>query len=111
MVEIADVVGSTSQLIAAAKDLPHQQLIVATDQGIFYKMQQAVPDKELIIAPTGGSGATCRSCANCPWMGMNSLQNLLTCLQDGSGEIFVDQGVASLATTALNRMMSFKAGS
>ena len=111
VVEIADVVGSTSQLIAAAKDLPHQQLIVATDQGIFYKMQQAVPDKELIIAPTGGSGATCRSCANCPWMGMNSLQNLLTCLQDGSGEIFVDQGVASLATTALNRMMSFKAGS
>ena len=111
VVEIADVVGSTSQLIAAAKDLPHQQLIVATDQGIFYKMQQAVPDKELIIAPTGGSGASCRSCANCPWMGMNSLQNLLTCLQDGSGEIYVDADVATLATTALDRMMSFKANS
>ena len=87
VVEIADVVGSTSQLIAAAKTLPQQRLIVATDQGIFYKMQQAVPDKELLIAPTGGSGATCRSCANCPWMGMNSLQNLLQCLQQGSGEI------------------------
>jgi quinolinate synthase len=111
VVEIADVVGSTSQLIAAAKDLPHQQLIVATDQGIFYKMQQAVPEKELIIAPTGGSGATCRSCANCPWMGMNSLQNLLACLQDGSGEIHVDADVANLATTALDRMMTFKANS
>jgi quinolinate synthase len=108
VVEIADVVGSTSQLIAAAKDLPHQQLIVATDQGIFYKMQQAVPDKELIIAPTGGSGATCRSCANCPWMGMNSLQNLLACLQNDSGEIHVDTDVATLATNALDRMMSFK---
>ena len=111
VVEVADVVGSTSQLIAAAKDLPNKQLIVATDQGIFYKMQQAVPEKELIIAPTGGSGATCRSCANCPWMGMNSLQNLLSCLQDGSGEIHVDSDVANLATTALDRMMSFKANS
>jgi len=109
VVEVADVVGSTSQLIAAAKNLPNKQLIVATDQGIFYKMQQAVPEKELIIAPTGGSGATCRSCANCPWMGMNSLQNLLSCLQDGSGEIQVDADVAKLATTALDRMMLFKA--
>ena len=76
VVDIADMVGSTSQLIAAAQKLPHRQMIVATDQGIFYKMQQAVPDKQLLIAPTGGNGATCRSCANCPWMGMNDLANL-----------------------------------
>ncbi len=111
VVEIADVVGSTSQLIAAAKSLPQEKLIVATDQGIFYKMQQAVPHKQLIIAPTAGSGATCRSCANCPWMGMNSLQNLLQCLQQGSGEINVDNKVAELATTALDRMMNFKRAS
>ena len=108
VVEIADVVGSTSQLIAAAKSLPQQRLIVATDQGIFYKMQQAVPDKELIIAPTAGSGATCRSCANCPWMGMNSLKNLLQCLRKSSGEVTVDRDVANLATTALDRMLNFK---
>ena len=108
VVDIADVVGSTSQLIAAAKSLPQQRLIVATDQGIFYKMQQAVPDKELIIAPTGGSGATCRSCANCPWMGMNSLKNLLHCLESDSGEINVEPTIAQLATTALDRMLDFK---
>jgi quinolinate synthase len=108
VVDIADVVGSTSQLIAAAKSLPQQHLIVATDQGIFYKMQQAVPDKELIIAPTGGSGATCRSCANCPWMGMNSLTNLLHCLESDSGEINVESAVARLATRALDRMLDFK---
>ncbi|STV09356.1 quinolinate synthetase [Klebsiella pneumoniae] len=45
IVEMADAVGSTSQLIAAAKSLPQRQLIVATDRGIFYKMQQAVPEK------------------------------------------------------------------
>jgi quinolinate synthase len=84
---------------------------VATDQGIFYKMQQAVPEKELIIAPTGGSGATCRSCANCPWMGMNSLKNLFQCLQQGKGEISVDEKVAKRAAIALDRMMGFKLSS
>jgi len=108
VVDIADCVGSTSQLIAAAANLPQQQLIVATDQGIFYKMQQAVPDKQLLIAPTGGNGATCRSCANCPWMGMNSLENLLACLQEGSNEVFVDQSIGEQAMVSLGRMMSFK---
>ena len=109
VVSIADVTGSTSQLIKAAMTLPNKQLIVATDQGIFYKMQQSVPDKQLLIAPTGGSGASCRSCASCPWMGMNSLQNLLSCLEQGSNEVFVDPAVATLAMQSLDRMMTFKA--
>ncbi|MCS5595209.1 MAG: quinolinate synthase NadA [Porticoccaceae bacterium] len=109
VVSIADVTGSTSQLIRAAITLPNKQLIVATDQGIFYKMQQSVPDKQLLIAPTGGSGASCRSCASCPWMGMNSLQNLLSCLEQDSNEVFVDPAVAALAMQSLDRMMTFKA--
>jgi quinolinate synthase len=108
VVDIADWVGSTSQLIAAAAKLPQQQMIVATDQGIFYKMQQAVPDKELLIAPTGGNGATCRSCANCPWMGMNDLENLLACLEQGSNEVSVDQRIGEQAMVSLGRMMNFK---
>ena len=109
VVSLADVVGSTSQLISAAKELPNQKMIVATDQGIFYKMQQAVPDKQLLVAPTGGSGATCRSCASCPWMGMNSLENLLSCIEEGSNEVFVDADIAKLAVQSLDRMMNFKA--
>lgn len=109
VVSIADVTGSTSQLIIAAMTLPNKQLIVATDQGIFYKMQQSVPDKQLLIAPTGGSGASCRSCASCPWMGMNSLQNLLSCLEQGSNEVLVDPAIATLAMQSLDRMMTFKA--
>ena len=109
VVALADVVGSTSQLISAAKELPNQKMIVATDQGIFYKMQQAVPDKQLLVAPTGGSGATFRSCASCPWMGMNSLENLLSCIEEGSNEVFVDADIAKLAVQSLDRMMNFKA--
>tara|TARA_B110000003_G_scaffold43985_1_gene41496 strand:+ start:4131 stop:5201 length:1071 start_codon:yes stop_codon:yes gene_type:complete len=109
VVRLADVVGSTSQLIDAAMKMPNQKMIVATDQGIFYKMQQAVPDKELLVAPTGGSGATCRSCASCPWMGMNGLDNLLSCIENGTNEILVDSKIAQQAIQSLDRMMNFKA--
>ncbi|WP_159146170.1 quinolinate synthase NadA, partial [Klebsiella pneumoniae] len=83
VVELADAVGSTSQLIKAAKTLPQQKMIVATDKGIFFKMQQMVPEKELIEAPTAGAGATCRSCAHCPWMAMNGLQAIAQALREG----------------------------
>lgn len=108
MVAIADVVGSTSQLIEAARTLPNQQMIVATDSGIFYKMQQAAPYKELIIAPTAGEGATCRSCAHCPWMAMNHLENLMESLERGSNEIHVDPAVGRRAMVSLQRMLAFR---
>ncbi len=109
VIALADAVGSTSQLISAAQSLPNSQLIVATDQGIFYKMQKAVPDKELIIAPTAGEGATCRSCANCPWMAMNSLEQLESVFSKQSeNEIFVPQVTAGLARKSLQRMLDFR---
>ena len=109
VVELADVVGSTTQIIRAAQQLPNQQFIVATDQGIFYAMQKKVPDKEFIIAPTAGSGATCRSCANCPWMAMNSLANLAQVLEQGNNEIHVDAHIRERALLPLERMVNFVA--
>ncbi|MEX0951928.1 MAG: quinolinate synthase NadA, partial [Gammaproteobacteria bacterium] len=90
VIEHADVVGSTSTLIKAVKELDAPEFIVATDGGIFYKMQQAAPDKQLIEAPTAGKSATCKSCAHCPWMAMNSLTGLAHALETGEGEIHVD---------------------
>lgn len=109
VVALADAVGSTSQLIKAAKELPHQQMIVATDKGIFFKMQQLVPEKELIEAPTAGAGATCRSCAHCPWMAMNGLQAIEQALREGGAEheIFVDEAVRVKSLIPLNRMLDF----
>jgi quinolinate synthase len=107
VIQLADVVGSTSQLIRAAKDLPQQKIIVATDKGIFFKMQQAAPDKELIIAPTAGEGATCRSCAHCPWMKMNVLENLSTVFEREGVDIEVDPVIADKALKPLTRMVEF----
>ncbi|WP_297203347.1 quinolinate synthase NadA [uncultured Pluralibacter sp.] len=111
IVDMADAVGSTSQLIAAAKSLPQRRLIVATDRGIFYKMQQAVPEKELLAAPTAGEGATCRTCAHCPWMAMNGLEAIARGLEHGGAEheIHVDAGLREGALRPLNRMLDFAA--
>ncbi|WP_024459528.1 quinolinate synthase NadA [Marinimicrobium sp. LS-A18] len=108
VVALADVVGSTSQLIKAAQELPNQAFIVATDQGIFYKMQQLCPDKTFHVAPTAGSGATCRSCANCPWMAMNVLENLASVFEQDDNEIHVDPELARKAMIPLQRMLDFR---
>jgi len=110
VIDMADAVGSTTQLINAAKTLPHNKFIVATDRGIFYKMQQAAPNKTLLEAPTGGNGATCKSCAHCPWMAMNGLKAIYQALTETHGhEIFVDDATREKALIPLNRMLDFAA--
>lgn len=109
VLELADVVGSTTQIIKAAQSRPERQFIVATDHGIFYKLQQQAPDKEFIMAPTSGEGATCRSCAQCPWMGMNTLAALRQSLESRSNEILVDPELGLKALIPLQRMLDFRA--
>ena len=107
VIALADAVGSTSQLIKAAQTLPNKTFIVATDRGIFYKMQQLCPDKVFVEAPTAGNGAACRSCAHCPWMAMNSLERILSSLREGSNEIFVEPALIPKAVKPLKRMLDF----
>ena len=110
VIDLADSVGSTSQLIQAAQDLPNKKFIVATERGIFYKMEQLCPDKEFFEAPTAGEGATCRSCAHCPWMAMNGLQAIEEALIDPTGkEVFVDMSLREGALKSLDRMLNFNA--
>lgn len=107
VLEQADVIGSTSQLIQAAKDLPNRKFIVATDNGIFYKMKQVAPGKVFMEAPTVGHGATCVSCAHCPWMAMNDLRNLVEILESGRSEIVLDETVRAKAYRSTVRMLEF----
>ncbi|WP_413774189.1 quinolinate synthase NadA [Entomomonas sp. E2T0] len=107
VVEQADVVGSTTQLIKAAQQLSDKRFIVATDRGVLYKMKLAAPNKEFFTAPTAGNSATCKSCAMCPWMAMNTLQNLADTLEQGIHEIHVEQTIAERAQLGINRMLDF----
>ena len=108
VIDLADVVGSTSQIIRASQEMPNEKFIVATDKGIFHKMRLLASDKVFIEAPTAGSGATCRSCAHCPWMGMNALENLESSLLEGSNEIVIDEGIRGRAMVPLQRMLDFQ---
>lgn len=107
VIALADVVGSTSQLVAAVKRLPHEKFIVATDSGIFYKMQQAAPAKILLEAPAEGKSATCKSCAHCPWMAMDNLQNVAGVLETGANEVRIDEEIRKQALRATERMLAF----
>ena len=107
VVALADVVGSTSKILNATRELPNKKFIVATEDGIFHKMKEFSPDKEFISAPTGGDGATCKSCAACPWMKMNDLNRLENVLKTGANEIVIDEAVRKKAEVSLKRMVDF----
>jgi quinolinate synthase len=109
IIALADAVGSTSQLIEAARRLPHKRFIVATDNGIFYKMKQAAPDKEFIVAPSGGTGASCKSCGHCPWMAMNDLTGVAHVLETGANEIQIPETIRVKALRSTQRMLDFAA--
>ena len=109
VVALADVVGSTSQIVNAAMTMDAQEFIVATDSGLFHKMRQAAPGKHFIEAPTAGTGATCKSCTHCPWMAMNYLENLATVLENGNNEVKIDPAVGKKAIACIDRMLAFSA--
>ena len=109
VVALADVVGSTTQLLKAVVDGKAPSYIVATDNGLMHRMRQLAPGKTLIEAPTAGNSATCKSCAHCPWMAMNAMQGVVACLEQGTGEIQIDEAVRAKALGCIERMLDFVA--
>ena len=109
VVQQADVVGSTSQLLQAVVQGTAPAYIVATDNGLMHRMRQLAPGKLLIEAPTAGNSATCKSCAHCPWMAMNGLAGLAQVLETGANEIHVDPALGLQARVPIDRMLAFTA--
>ena len=107
VIGIADCVGSTSQILNAASELPMDRFIVATDRGLFHQLRRKNPGKTFVEAPTAGDGATCRSCAHCPWMAMNELHVLRDSLHSQANEILVDPDIGARAMKPLQRMLDF----
>jgi quinolinate synthase len=107
VIALADMVGSTTQIIKASQQMAAQEFIVATDNGILHKMRTLSPNKIFLEAPTAGGGATCKSCAHCPWMAMNGLINLAEVLETGLNEILIDPVIARRAVLPIQRMLDF----
>ncbi len=108
IIALADAVGSTTGIIQAAERLGAKEYIVATDGGIIHQMRKRMPDVTFIEAPTAGKGATCQSCAHCPWMAMNGLHSLVETLEGAPGhEVSVDPQVGRRARVPIERMLEF----
>lgn len=109
VVALADAVGSTSGILKAARELDATEFIVATDKGMMHKLRTLNPGKTFIEAPTAGNSATCKSCAHCPWMAMNSLADVARVLQTGANEVTVDPALIPRARVPIDRMLAFTA--
>ncbi len=107
VVDLATVVGSTTALINAVRDRDEPTFIVATDNGIFHKMHEVNPSANIIEAPTAGDSADCESCAHCEWMAMNTLEKLLSTLENGDNEIKIDKQLISKAQHSIQKLLDF----
>ncbi len=70
-------------------------------------MHEIPQNKKLLEAPTAGEGATCESCAHCPWMAMNGLGNLVAVLETGGNEIVIEESIRARAVVPVRRMLDF----
>ncbi|SFL96877.1 quinolinate synthase NadA [Variovorax sp. OV329] len=109
VIALADAVGSTAGILAAAQRMDARHFIVATDTGLLHKLRTLNPSKTFIEAPTAGNSATCKSCAHCPWMAMNDLAGVIRVLETGANEVLVDSAIAQRARLPIDRMLDFTA--
>lgn len=103
ILETASYVGSTAGMINFVKTDSNAKYIVATEAGILHKMQQEVPNKVLIPAPSK-EDTTC-ACSECGFMKMNTLQKVFDCLLNESPEISIPENIRIKALKPILRML------
>jgi len=101
VLEHADFIGSTTQLLKYTQTNPAQSFIVATETGILHEMQKANPAKVFIPAPPNNNCA----CNECPHMKLNTLEKLYLCLQYELPELTMDEDLRVAALKPINRML------
>jgi quinolinate synthase len=107
IVDHADYVGSTSGILQFAKTFPGNTLIVATEPHIIHQMEKALPEKTFIGAP--GADGNC-SCNVCPYMALNTLEKIYTCLRDLEPRIEIEEGLRLRAKKSLDAMLTMASG-
>lgn len=103
ILKVATYIGSTAGMINYVKEHQEKSFIVATEAGILYKMQQEVPNTELIPAPAKEDN-TC-ACSECGYMKVNTLQKLYDCLKNETPQIEVPEDVRKRALLPIQRML------
>lgn len=108
LLNIADYIGSTTQLLKYSQTNSCTEFIVATETGILHKMQEASPQKTFIPAPPNNSCA----CNDCPHMKLNTLEKLYICMKYEVPELTMQDDLRIAAKQPIDRMLAIskKAG-
>jgi len=103
ILKTASYIGSTSGMIDYVKSNSGNKFIVATEVGVLYKMQQEVPSKTLIPAPSQQDNSC--ACSECSYMKKNTLQKVYDCLLNETPEIRISEEIRKKALTPIERML------
>lgn len=108
VLNLADYIGSTTQLLKYTQTNEATQFIVATETGILHQMAIESPNKTFIPAPPNNSCA----CNDCPHMKLNTLEKLYLCMKYELPEIHMEESLRLAAKKPIDRMLeiSRKAG-
>lgn len=101
VLQVADYIGSTTQLLKYTQTDEANEFIVVTETGILHQMQKDSPDKTFIPAPPDNSCA----CNECPHMKLNTLEKLYLCLKYETPELLMDEDLRLAAEKPINRML------
>ena len=105
VLKIADVVGSTANLLKYAVGSDEREFIVATESGILHEMQRQAPEKTFYPVPPEVSGEKTCACNECQYMHMNTLEKILCCLETETPEVDVPEDVRLRALKPIVRML------
>ncbi|MCR4436268.1 MAG: quinolinate synthase NadA [Clostridiales bacterium] len=96
ILELADYVGSTKQIMDYAKASGHSKFIIGTEMGVLYKLRKDSPNKLFYMMSQG---------LVCPNMKKTSLNSVYEALRDFKYKIELDEDIRIRAKKALDRML------
>ncbi|MEJ7738898.1 MAG: quinolinate synthase NadA [Chitinophagaceae bacterium] len=105
VLQVADFVGSTTQLLKYSEMNEASEFIVVTETGILHQMQKNSPYKTFIPAPPNNSCA----CNDCPHMKLNTLEKVYLCLEYEQPELLMDEEIRIAAKKPIDRMLEISA--
>jgi len=93
---LADYVGSTAGILQFAKETRHKEIIIGTEQGIFYPLRKASPEKTFIPASDK---------MICETMKLTTLEDIYRVLDRMENVITVPEEIRAPASLAMRRML------
>lgn len=101
ILDYADFIGSTTALINYTKSSSSDKFIILTEPGVIHEMKKYSPNKVFLTVPNL-SGCNCN---NCPYMKLNTLDKIISCLENLEPQIKIEENLRLKALKPLEKML------